>query len=294
MDKKLSKPPQQVPLVVHSPPQATKTGLGKGNPCIPRKENVSKRQARKMALKRKAAQTCTSATPGPSPKRITPRPSTADLPVTPLCSPIVCSTPPGSAALQSSSTPRSRRRKAQSTPPLAAPQREERQQLLSQTKLAANIKRVALIQALAGAGRDEPANDKELELFWNDMDAWGKLDSRLVDALARIWNDHTTSASGHTLRDDLTCQLLKLDALSNGVRNCIAHLMGSLLAFKFNNSDETNIQVMLENTELNLKRMRHDEYLDYLRKCGCKSCDAVVSFDENYERYCCKKKFRIL
>ena len=59
-----------------------------------------------------------------------------------------------------------------------------KRQLDAQFSRKSKEKRLALVQALGKAVRDEPPNQRELELFWEDMDLWGNLDARVVTAPA--------------------------------------------------------------------------------------------------------------
>ena len=274
MDKKLGKPSRSTTNTTTTTTTTTSpaktTGLGKGRPGIPRKEQVSKRQERRREQqneKRKAT------TPPSTPKKIAPRAKSSQS--TPTIEPrndetnLLPSTPPNQPG---------------PSPPRPQPPQEVKRQLDAQFSRKSKEKRLALVQALGKAVRDEPPNQRELELFWEDMDLWGNLDARVVTALVQVWNDISKHPGNHR-RQPFLRQLIHLQALSNGVKNCVEHFTGAMVGQAYRDSKDDNVQTTLETMQLDLQSLRHSEYTETLRSCACTSCSAVLEFDERYERY---------
>ena len=256
MDKKLGKPSRSTTNTTTTTTTTTTTspakttGLGKGRPGIPRKEQVSKRQERRREQqneKRKAT------TPPSTPKKIAPRAKSSQS--TPTIQPrndetnLLPSTPPNQPG---------------PSPPRPQPPQEVKRQLNAQFSRKSKEKRLALVQALGKAVRDEP----------------NRLTNANYNCSGKTW-----ICGGIWTRASSLRQLIQLQALSNSVKNCVEHFTGAMVGQAYRDSKDDNVQTTLETMQLDLQSLRHSEYTETLRSCACTSCSAVLEFDERYERY---------
>ena len=118
-------------------------------------------------------------------------------------------------------------------------------------------------------------------LFWFEMDYWERLDARVAAALVQVWND-ASSVLHHPREEKFLRKLLEFDNMTNGVRNCVAHFMGSMVREAVGRSSE---QLALEAIVSDLQSLAYKDYIKLLESCSCSTCTEVIEFDTRYERY---------
>lgn len=138
-----------------------------------------------------------------------------------------------------------------------------------------------LLQNIANAERDSPPNQRELELFWFEMDSWRLLDSRLVSAIVHIVNE-VQGMDAVGARTDFLKKMVVMENMANGVRNCLTHVIGSMVRTMIGSNNE---QIVLEDIVSDVQGLAYQEYRELLEGCGCDECNSVVDFDDNYRRY---------